>query len=390
MDGKKIIQSFLSIACKQLQSFSNSEILNMIPPDVLEKIKEKDPNPFFQAYSICHEGNTIPTIIGEGPKPISWTKKAIQSLKNIVTKGIKFFLGHNKDNSTEGREELGEVVADTQQEIDGILHHIVVGYFPDKEKVIETDICSQEADWDLFETGKNYIADKITKLTGIALGNSEYEQPAFKGAKRLGMIQAFENDGDTINKNKGVHDMDLSAIDYTIIAEELKRRVVGRNLKPSQIFSLDDIKADKDCDSIFRETEQGNVKIKELEDKIKTLEDDKITLGTQVQVSTASKRFDKLIDNQVAPLTEKQKAFIKSSFSARLDSNKISDVTDEGLQTFVTNRLEDYKIDVENKLINDEVVDPQLNVDTKNIQVDKNDLTKKVNNPLLKTDFEMD
>jgi len=87
----KIVQSFISVSCKQIQSFSNVDILNLIPPETLTKIKETDSNPLFQAYSICHEGNSTPTIIGEGPKPISWTKKAIQSLKNIV-KGSQVFL----------------------------------------------------------------------------------------------------------------------------------------------------------------------------------------------------------------------------------------------------------------------------------------------------------
>jgi len=384
----KIVQSFISVSCKQIQSFSNVDILNLIPPETLTKIKETDSNPLFQAYSICHEGNSTPTIIGEGPKPISWTKRAIQSLKNIVTKGVKFFLGHNEDNSTEGRQELGEVVADTQQEIDGVLHHIVIGYFPDREKVIDTDICSQEADWDLFETAKNYIADKINELTGIALGDSDYEKPAFKGARRLGMIQAFESGVESINKKKGVQDMDLSTISFNELAGELKRR----QLKPSQICSIDDIKSDREFKFVFDEIETLKTTILEKEDKIKTLEDDKTELGTQVQVSTASKRFDTLIGNQSAPLTEKQKTFIKTSFSKRLDINKINNVTDEGLQTFITDRLEDYKIDVESELINDDPVDTKpgdnINDDTKTKQVDKDDLTKKENNPLLKEDFE--
>jgi cation transport regulator len=384
---KKQINAFVNIVCKKIEALSGIDILKLIPQEKLQEIKQKDPHPYFQAYSICHEGTSTPTVIGEGPKPIHWTKKAIQSLKNIITKGVKFFMGHNEDNSTENRQELGEVVADTQQEIDGELHHIVVGYFPDKEKVANTDICSQEANWDLFETAKNYIADKITELTGIALGNSDYERPAFKGAKRLAMVQAFKIKAEETGQKIGVQEMDLNTIPFDTLIGELKRR----NFFPSEAFTIDDLKADRNFKSLFDDTKikQLEEKLKVSEDKIKVLEGEKVDLGKQIQVSTASKRFEKLLNEQEDPLTGKQKLYLKTHFNTYLEQNRINDVTDEGLNGFITNKLGDYRIDTESGVFK-EVDDLPINENQENINVEPNDYTKTENNPLLKEDYEAD
>jgi cation transport regulator len=188
----KKIKAFLSLQCLKLSSLSSDDILALVDPQTISRIKAMDAHPFFQAYSICHEGVSQPTILGEKSKPIHWTRAAVESIKNVVRKGIKFFRGHNKDNATEGREALGEIVADTQKEIDGKLHHVVIGYFPDKAKVADADVCSQEADWNLIDYAGKCIADTMRKLTGIALSNSSVDKPAFEGAVRLGMVQAFD------------------------------------------------------------------------------------------------------------------------------------------------------------------------------------------------------
>ena len=183
----------VTLVCYKIQAFSNNEILSLIPPETLSQIKSKDPHPYFQAYSICHEGISTPSIIGDTSKPIHWTRRAVQSLKSIILKGVKFFKGHNADNSTTGRQVLGEVVANVEQEINGVLHHVVVSYHsPEvKEEVKKYDICSQEAIWNLFDQAGQVIADTVDKITGIALGSSDTEQPAFTGARRLASVQAF-------------------------------------------------------------------------------------------------------------------------------------------------------------------------------------------------------
>src|SRR5512138_237980 len=97
------------VHCFKVPSISPNEILSLIPESVLSEIRQKDAHPLFQAYSFCHEGTSQPRIIGDTAKPIHWLRTAIQSIKGKVSKGIKFFLGHNEDNSTDNRESLGEI-----------------------------------------------------------------------------------------------------------------------------------------------------------------------------------------------------------------------------------------------------------------------------------------
>jgi len=176
----------------RLQAFSQNEILELIDPAVLQEIKAKDEHPFFQMYSICHEGNSKPKIIGEDNKtPMTWTRKAIQSIKNVIKRGINFFKNHNEDNSTNNRPSLGEIVGYTEKMIDGVLHGLTIGYFPPdkREEAKKLDICSQESVWNFIENSGQLIADSIESLTGIALSDSKEDTPAFAGAKRLGMVQ---------------------------------------------------------------------------------------------------------------------------------------------------------------------------------------------------------
>jgi hypothetical protein len=181
-----------------LQSFrvqlSQEEIMSNIDNETLNKIKEKDQHPYFKVFSICHPGTSKPKLLdAEKQEPITWTTKAVQSLKNIVLKGIKFFNGHNKDSSTDNREYFGEVVGNFEKEIKGKLNHLVVGYFPDKSKVSDKDIVSQESIWNLVKKAGKVLADSVEKVTGIAMGNSQNGSPAFSGAKALGEVQCFDD-----------------------------------------------------------------------------------------------------------------------------------------------------------------------------------------------------
>lgn len=385
-ENQPITHSFLTPISLQIQALNNVDIVNIIPKEVLAEIKAKDEHPYFQAYSICHEGVSTPKILGDNAKPIHWSRKAIQSIKNVVTKGIKFFKGHNKDNSTEGREALGEIVADKQMEIDGVLHHVVVGYFPDKEGVTDLDICSQEAEWNLFDMAKSFVADTIDKLTGIALGNSDTETQAFKGAKRLAIMQAFadnkENEpGEGPGEGKEEKRMDLN----TIPLAELKSVVVQRGLHPSQLFSKDSIQTDREFKDIFDQLDSLKNELSEKSDALKTLEDEKKELNRKVNLSTARTRLDTLMSRTEDPLTEEQKNFIKGSFT-----DKVEDVTDEGLNAFIDTRLADYKLfaRAQNGQVTESVDGETTSSDTGNEQVEKGDLSKASENELLKEDLD--
>jgi hypothetical protein len=182
---------------KNIKSFNQNKIIELIPQKVYDKIIEKDPHPFFAMYSICHEGISAPVVLNEGPKKIAWPRKAVQSIKNIFIKGVRLFKGHNLDNSHSGRKIIGRVIHSFQREIEGKLHHIVITYHPPsvREEIKNYDVCSQEAEWNFFDYAGQLVAESIEKLTGIALADSDSQAPAFSGAKRLGYVQAFEEPG---------------------------------------------------------------------------------------------------------------------------------------------------------------------------------------------------
>jgi hypothetical protein len=308
----------------KMQALSTVDVLAMVPGDVLARIKEIDAHPFFQAYSICHEGTSTPTVLGDTAKPITWMRRAVQSIKNAIVKGVKFFTGHNSDSSTEGRDALGEVVASREQEIDGQLHHVVVGYFPDKERVKDFDICSQEADWDLVQTPMGWLADKMDKLTGIALASSKVDKPAFSGARRLGMVQAFNIEpGEPGNKEKTMSEL------QTCTFPELLAELQKRQVYPSQAFTRDQIKADRNFSADFEKAEKYDavntaleaekVSHKAIADKLKVTETEVATAKRGAELVTAKARLEKLAKD--INLTEKQAAFVLKRFS-----DKVSDL----------------------------------------------------------------
>ena len=376
------IDSFISLQCTAISALSSNDIISMIDAETLQKIKIKDSHPYFQAYSICHEGISTPTVLGDTARPINWLRDAVQSIKKTVVKGVKFFLGHNEDNSTSNREALGEIVADTQQEIDGVLHHIVIGYFPDKNRVQNLDICSQEADWNLFETAGKWFAGNIKKLTGIALSNSSLDAPAFSGAKRLGMVQAFNIGNDDKNNNKqgsiGNMPNDLTVIPFSELVAEVKRR----NTFPTQIFTLDEIKKDREIVPFFEKLNVLEKDVTTKEKSLKDLEAEKKSLSKQIESITAKDKLQKILkDGSLIKVTEKQKNFILDNFTS------IDDTSDDSFKKLIENKIEERKKFLKSEGISE---DDSHNTATTGNTVPPNggDFTKAANNPLLEEDFE--
>lgn len=386
--SKETKSKFLSLRC-QIQSFSNDEILRMIPANVLAEIKTIDPHPYFQAYSIAHEGESNPKILDDQEqKPILWTRRAIQSIKNTILNGIKLFCGHNKDNSTSGRREVGKVVHNEQREINGELHHIVIAYHPQdvKEEVKEYDICSQEAEWDLIDNVKKWVADKVNKITAIALQSSDREQPGFAGARRLGMIQAFENNTGSGDQAPG----EGRQGDKRVTFAEVKQWVTDHAIPVWKLYDKEQVFEDKAVQKIIAENENLKAAGAEKDQKIETLETENKTVLSNYQKSTAGKRLKEIVDSGKIELTDEIKNYINKRFPK--DVNNMEDVSDEGLQSYIKSATVDYKLNAEffNAGKDDQ---PGEGTDGKDVgkdtpPADKNDQTKAENNPLLKEDYQ--
>jgi hypothetical protein len=301
------------------------EIESAIPAGVVSEIKKKDPRPLFQAYSIVQEGISRPRVIGEGQKAISWPRAAVASLVGKVKKGLQFFIGHNADSSHAGRTAVGEVVADFQQVIKGVLNHIVIGYFPDKATARDCDVCSIEADVTLRETATSIVADMVETVTGIALANSSKEKPAFAGAKRLGMLQAFDEPGAGDNQTRSKH-MTLS---------EIQQAVKDLNIWPHQLYNEKVYRADPELGKVFADAERLALENKTLADQIKAKDVEIKTISRKAETVNAR---DRLVAKLPTGLTEKQKEFITKKF----DPEKVEDLSDTGIDNFISQGQKDF------------------------------------------------
>lgn len=371
------IQAFVSLDIFQLQAYSQNDIISKIPPNILAEIKAKDEHPFFQLYSICHEGTSTPKIEGKGHKPITWFKKAIQSIKSVIKKGIKFFDGHNSTNDNQDKKILGEVIHAFEEEIDNKLHYCTIGYFPPETREIAKtkDICSQEAEWNLFEVAGQYIADVCQEITGIALANSkEGYTPAFEGAKRLGLLQAFSDTmtitpvGETVKETK------------IMTFSELKDKVRELNVHPHQLYNLDEIKDDKEFGKVYDEIKTLTDEKTELEKKIDNFEKENTKLTRSIQLDNAKDKLKEIYKE--SQTTENMQKFINDIYDEQKD--KLEDLSDDGLKAFVETQTKIYQ-----KATN--TIDTKNNVSIPSgddqTDVDGHDSTKKASNTLLDDDY---
>jgi hypothetical protein len=369
----------------RLQSFgkpklTQEEILAIIPKDVLSEIKAKDEHPYFDAYSICHDGVSKPKLLEEGKhEAIQWPKSAVKSIGNVIKKGIKFFHKHNVDNSTDDRKELGEIVANTEKEIDGKLHSIAIGYFPPetREEVKKYDICSQESVWWYIKEAGKRVADKIEELTGIALSSSKEDEPAFQESGRLATVQCFESDGEPDNINGGEPKKDK-----IMTLNDVKDYIRENKVHIAQLdFTIEDVKADRVLGKVFDDLER---KVEDLTKEKETYSKEKETYTKQIDeyvkrenLNTAKDRFSKIVVDM--KLGDKEKKFIETRFG----KETIEDFGDENLKKFVEDKREEFK---QLAPIFSDTPIFEANKPTDQNQ-DADDMTKKENNELLDEDF---
>jgi hypothetical protein len=370
-----------------LQAFSQNDIMKRIPQNVLDEIKQKDDHPFFQMYSVAHEGESRPKVLGKGFTPITWTRNAIHSIKNVMRKGIKFFDGHNISNNIQDKKELGVVIHAFEEEIGGKLHSVTIGYFPPETREIAKtkDICSQEAGWDLIKAGGKIIADACNSFTGIALANSNDDIPAFKDAKRLAFVQALENkpgEGDS-PKSEGNGELQMN---YNEILKSADRDVVRRlvsdlQLHPNQLFDLKGIQEDREFGKFFEELETTKNSLQENLKELEGIKTKNNQLDRVIQLNTAKGKLGNIYEE--LKTTDNIKTFIDNIYDKNKDT--IQDLSEEGLRSFVANQTEIYQL--ANKGPGDGETPPTLPTGDGSVDSDPSDYNKASNNPLLEDDY---
>ena len=219
----------------QLQAMAKSEILAMIPPYMLERIKERDPKPLFKAFVIGHEGDVKATLVGIGKVVKTWFKDAVGKLSRKIWAGMELFNGHQMDgNYHDGREQIGEVAGSRAQDVNGKFSAVIAAYIYPEFKNLPLDVASIEANVEVDSADGEIHAINVGEVTAIALGNSKVDTPGFPDATLLGEIQAFVKKEIQFTK-KGEGNMNIADIREAIKAE---------NLKPSDIFGLGELTKD--------------------------------------------------------------------------------------------------------------------------------------------------
>jgi len=299
-------------------SMTSEELKSYVSPEELQKLKGKG---VLQAYILAQEGISQPKILQEGTTVLTWTKQVIKNLLNKVKKGTQFFIGHGADNSHENRNSVGTIISSIIKEVSGKLSNIIIGYFPEKEKVDNLDICSMEAEIEI----DNNVVVGVDQITGIALGSSDTDNPAFPGAFRLNSIQCFGKETEKKNPEK----------EHIMTFEELKRALRDMNVHPWQLFTMEDLKNDKVFGKIFDEKTDLEDKYKALETKHKELE----TQNTEAMKGLNKTKAKEWLDKELKEgFTDKQKAFIEKRFNP----DSLEDITEKTISEYVVNAKKEF------------------------------------------------
>ena len=294
----------------EIQNMAASEMLQNIPPDMLEEIKRTDPHPVFEAYKVAHPGESKSYIVGLGTKVLKWFGNILETIKGKIKSGIPVFYLHGKDNSHGGRQPIGRIVATVQNFADEVVS--IVYRFKDFLH-LDTDIASFEAPLHINEDeslqGHEVQPHELGDITGLALANSAEAKPAFARATKTAYMQC-------LTKEKKMSD-DIKLEDVLGFIEEKK-------IKPSQLFDDDtimeveavkqEIASRKGNDNLYNENLRLKAQLATEREKNETLKaeyDEKIKeRDTKITATELEKAFDTELTKR-EKLTDKQKEYLK-------------------------------------------------------------------------------
>lgn len=216
-----------------IRAMAEDEVMQMIPGRVIKDIKREDPHPLFKAFVVSHEGVAGITVVGRGKTIQRWFAGAVRALAMKMKIGTKVFSGHAENNDHANRTQIGEVIGKGMEKISGFLSAIAVTYIYPQFKNEDYDIASIEANIMIPKDAKEFEVNEpdVLGITGISLGDSKKDKPAFPDATLQVALQAFaENDPKGENKMKTL--------------EEIKTAVQEGKHKPSDIFGSKELTND--------------------------------------------------------------------------------------------------------------------------------------------------
>jgi hypothetical protein len=323
----------------KIQHMAQADILAMIPPSEMERIKAVDPHPIIRVFGVGHEGNASGSILGTGARQMVYLREAIEAMYAKIQHGLKAFFGHGEGtNSHAGRQDVGEIVGKSMVERDGGLFNMVAVWIKDRAKADSFDVASIEADV-LYEKRADGIAvQDIIGVSGLALGNSANDTPGFPGATLIASMQAFAE--------KEPQTMKLSEIQDAI-------REAG--LKPGDLFSKTVLRQDDTIRELQKEHSE-----KEFEHRTKVeslLEEAKAKLKAfdGVDVESLKARAAKAVKLEAstmadaaikgAKLSEKMAAFVRKRFdsSFKIPDDADAAVLEKAIADHIANESNEFK-----------------------------------------------
>jgi len=326
----------------ELQNMAEADILAMINPDTIERIRKTDPHPVFKAYCVGHEGEARPNMIGVGTMVFQYLRDAVVKLHDKIRQGIKAFRNHATTNEHQGRTTIGEVVGKSIREIGGKLASVAAIYlYPEhKNDVLDVASIETEVEYSLDDRGIARV-ETFNDVTGIALGDSRVAVPAFPGATLLASMQAFQT-----SRGKSTHERGAA-----MTREEIIAAIKEGNLTIGDLFADQDILSARVVKRELDKAEQTGYEhhrqkmerkfgedpekvINGLQDQVKTLKTEKSTLESQTILSKVSDVLKAVSTER--KIDEKRQAFIgrnlktfkseaKDDAALRVDVNKFLD-----------------------------------------------------------------
>jgi hypothetical protein len=323
-------------------AMADSEVIGLISPRTIKDIKREDPNPVFKVFRVGQEGESRPHIVGVGATVQRWFQSAIEKLTEKLGLGIPVYHNHAPTNTDKARQAIGEIVGKALKNIEGSLSAIAVAYIYPQFRDLPLDVASIEAGVMVPKDSREFdVKDvDIQEVTGIALGNSTMNKPAFPGATLLAQLQAMAE-----KPNQGDHKMTL---------EEIKAAVQEGKFKPSDLFGATELTSDpfvkehvgEKIDNAkgyqFRKLQEYETKVSGLEKEKKTLQDELASSNSSITKTKARESFDSILAER-PKLKEDARLvkFIRKNFDKSFSPTDEAKIKDE-LNKFVDGQVAEF------------------------------------------------
>jgi len=328
----------------KIQNLAKKDILEMIPQDTITRIKQTDPKPEFKVFCVGHEGTAQASELTMGGKVVKayrYVKEMILKLGEKLQYGTIAFNKHGVTNEHDGRDKIGELVGKSVKMIGDKLSTLAAIYVYPEFRKLNLNVASIEAEV-AYTPGDGNDNDVvgIDKITGIALGQSGVDQPAFPGATLLGVLQNFSKETQ--------HNRETGETMKT--KDEVKDAIRELGLKVTDIFTETEITSSEPAkkakqteyehakrveEALGKERENVITLTKERDDaigKVKTLNErvSSTQVGTLFAAEVATRKLD-----------DKEKAFISKNLKG-FKSDKEGDELKNEFNKFLDSQLTEY------------------------------------------------